>query len=495
MIEEIDNLIMELDNIKYPDYKRLDDWKNKVESFLLGFPEDKFYWIDKFRDIKYRREHYGISIEVDPQASAFKKGKIQAISLLHRAREKLLELFPISKSKKVFVAHGRNLKIRDAMFAFLYAIKLEPIEWEEGVRLTGKGAPYNSEILETMFSVAQAIIVLFTPDDEVRLKEEFQSSFDPPSEKKFIGQARPNVIFEAGMAFGKNSDRTILVRVGELRPISNLEGHNYVNLKNDEESRKKLAGRLQTVKCDLNLEGNDWLTIGDFSLDNRKITSSSRFRKSIVKDTISPKVLPQKYNHRELIESLKKMSKGQISDLIIEMDYPNLKTVARKIIAEISLIDDNDEYHEKEQLYDFIIFSIIIADREDVKIELFRLIFTKVFSLDSKYMGYFNENIYNIIKIPCIQEYIINNNLLDQIIQFFINSYSYKSAGNTAEILLLFIEQISLNQINKIAEGTTNNNQIYESTKAIRNINKIFSRYLINIHPDLVDKLSELNII
>lgn len=40
--------------------------------------------------------------------------------------------------RKVWVVHGRNLKARDAMFAFLRAIGLEPMEWGEVLALTGK---------------------------------------------------------------------------------------------------------------------------------------------------------------------------------------------------------------------------------------------------------------------------------------------------------------------------------------------------------------------
>ncbi len=43
--------------------------------------------------------------------------------------------------RKVWVVHGRNLKARDAMFAFLRAIGLKPMEWGEALALTGKGTP------------------------------------------------------------------------------------------------------------------------------------------------------------------------------------------------------------------------------------------------------------------------------------------------------------------------------------------------------------------
>jgi hypothetical protein len=38
-------------------------------------------------------------------------------------------------------------------------------------------------------------------------------------------QARPNVLFEAGMTFGKHADRTVIVEFGKTRPLATcLEG-------------------------------------------------------------------------------------------------------------------------------------------------------------------------------------------------------------------------------------------------------------------------------
>jgi len=99
--------------------------------------------------------------------------------------------------RNLFVAYGRNLAIRDAMFDFLRALDLFPQDWADLVASTGKGAPYVGEVLDKAFSDAQAVVVLLTPDDEGRLREPFIKDDDPPYEKRLTPQARLNVIFEA----------------------------------------------------------------------------------------------------------------------------------------------------------------------------------------------------------------------------------------------------------------------------------------------------------
>ena len=70
---------------------------------------------------------------------------------------------PAPDPKKVFVVHGRNSKAREALFHFLYSIGLDPLEWSESRRLTGKPQPYVGEILQTAFATARAVVVLMTP--------------------------------------------------------------------------------------------------------------------------------------------------------------------------------------------------------------------------------------------------------------------------------------------------------------------------------------------
>jgi predicted nucleotide-binding protein len=168
------------------------------------------------------------------------------------------------KSKKVYVIHGRNRKACDALFDFLRSIKLKPFEFVEAIPETGKGSPYVGEVLDKAFSIAQAIIVLMTPDDEARLREHLWGPEEQPYEKQLTPQARPNVLFEAGMAMGKFADRTIIVELGKLRPLSDIFGRHTVKLDDSIEKRQDLAKRLENSGCPISLKGTDWQKSGKF---------------------------------------------------------------------------------------------------------------------------------------------------------------------------------------------------------------------------------------
>ena len=152
---------------------------------------------------------------------------------------------PSIDAQEVFVVHGRNIPARDAMFHFLRALGLHPLEWQELVAQTRQGSPYIGSILDSAFSRAHALVVLMTPDDEARLSEPFRN-VNEPDEEKLKGQARPNVLFEAGMAFGRNEARTILVEIGELRAFSDVAGRHTVRFDGSAERRHELAQRLRT---------------------------------------------------------------------------------------------------------------------------------------------------------------------------------------------------------------------------------------------------------
>lgn len=166
--------------------------------------------------------------------------------------------------RKVFVVHGRNATARTAMFTFLGAIGLDPMEWSKAVEATGEGSPYVGTVLDHAFGDAQAVVVLMTPDDIAHLRKEYAEREDDP-ELQEKGQARPNVLFEAGMAMGRSPKHTILVELGELRAFSDIGGRHAVRMADTAEKRQELATRLKTAGCAVDTTGTYWMSAGDFS--------------------------------------------------------------------------------------------------------------------------------------------------------------------------------------------------------------------------------------
>ena len=169
----------------------------------------------------------------------------------------------LSDSRNVFVVHGRNLRARDEMSVFLTAVGLHPLDWSEAVQITGEGTPYVGQVLDEAFARAQAVVVLFTPDDEARLMGEFVGEKELQEDVSLTGQARPNVLFEAGMALGRSAERTIIVELGILRPFSDIAGRHTKRPHENVEWRRALADRLKTAGCPVNLEEGDWCKASD----------------------------------------------------------------------------------------------------------------------------------------------------------------------------------------------------------------------------------------
>ena len=123
------------------------------------------------------------------------------------------------------------------------------------------------EILKAGFKMANAAVVLLTPDEEARVLEPFKLDDDPRYEAELSPQPRPNVLFEAGMAMAHFPERTVLVQVGWIRPFSDIAGIHAIKMNNSIERRRDLAKRLAVAGCeisDLN-SSLDWQTEGDFT--------------------------------------------------------------------------------------------------------------------------------------------------------------------------------------------------------------------------------------
>lgn len=167
----------------------------------------------------------------------------------------------------MFVVHGRDKKLNEDMYLFLASIGIVPMEWNHAIKAAKGGAnPNVGDVIHQAMETVQGVMVLFSPDEEAKLKPKFVTETDRKRHAHEKGdQPRTNVIFEAGLALGAHSKKTILVQVGHIRDISDIAGKHIVHLSNSVSSRKHLADRLESkLKFKIDLTGEVWQTVGKF---------------------------------------------------------------------------------------------------------------------------------------------------------------------------------------------------------------------------------------
>jgi len=236
--------------------------------FILGINEGTFdiitFTVNVYGHKRFDDNIYEFNNDIARKLTRTLNYKLEELEEDEKMKTKRPPKVETTDPKVVFVVHGRNIKAKTAMFNFLRALGLKPMEWSQAVAATGKSSPYIGEVLDKVFFLAQAIVVLMTPDDEARLRQPYVVVDDPDYERNLTGQPRQNVLFEAGMAIGRNQNRTILVELGNLRHFSDILGRHTIRIENNPEKRNDLATRLRTAGCEVDRTGSDWIKEGDF---------------------------------------------------------------------------------------------------------------------------------------------------------------------------------------------------------------------------------------
>lgn len=174
---------------------------------------------------------------------------------------------PKTKENTVFVIHGRDNRLRDGMYELLSALGLKPQEWGHAIRAArGRGGnPYVNDAVTKVMERAQALVVMFSPDDEAKLKDQFVGPGERQTEGKLRGQARPNVIFETGIALGVHHKKTLMIKIGDVKQFTDIGGMHMLNFTGSPASRHEFANRLRDMDCKVDTDGDRWLTVGDFT--------------------------------------------------------------------------------------------------------------------------------------------------------------------------------------------------------------------------------------
>jgi len=167
-------------------------------------------------------------------------------------------------TRRVFVVHGRDEAVKRKFYDLLESVGLQPVGWETLVAATGSASPYLHEVMTQGTQVAQAALILLTPDDLVRLNPRLLEPDGESYEDKLSGQPRPNVLLELGMALMRYQNRTIVVTIGRMRPMADLAGLNYIRFDGSATGTEKLISRLRTAGCQVDVSRTDWLDPGRF---------------------------------------------------------------------------------------------------------------------------------------------------------------------------------------------------------------------------------------
>jgi Predicted nucleotide-binding protein containing TIR-like domain len=169
------------------------------------------------------------------------------------------------KAASVFVVHGRDEKLAGQFRDLLRTVCLRPLEWETLVAGTESAAPFLGDVVAAAPHLAQATLVLLSPDDVVQLHSQLFLDVDSDAERELSAQSRPNVLFELGQALMAYPTRTVIVEVGKPRPFADLAGRNVIKFDGSTVSIKKVLDRLGAAGCPVDMSGTDWMNAERFA--------------------------------------------------------------------------------------------------------------------------------------------------------------------------------------------------------------------------------------
>ncbi len=156
------------------------------------------------------------------------------------------------KAEYVFLVQGRDKVLNDYFRDMLRSMGLWPIPWEEAVRMAGeaKGTanPYMGDIVTIGIDNAVATLVLLSPDDVAYLRPHCMSGDETDNPAP---QPRPNVLYEAGIAMKGRPEKTVLVKIGQLRDISDIHGRYEVRFDGSYEKCTELREILRGLGCEV----------------------------------------------------------------------------------------------------------------------------------------------------------------------------------------------------------------------------------------------------
>lgn len=250
-IKLIQNLIDEIENLPLRNEMELDAFKRRAEMIIRKIFGDSSPYLKDLKFISFHPGIYYSGMEQSEYNESWSKGKSKMLNLFKTIEEDLtLDANKIIKkdrtklSNKIFIVHGHNEEIKQAVARTVEKIGLKSIILHEQ---PNKGRTIIEKFED--YSDVNFAIVLLSPDDIAYSKDK------PPEDKEF--RARQNVIFELGFFVGKLGREHVFILYKEEENFeipSDYSGICYTPYDNKGQWRFDLIRELNS--CGYNVDAN-----------------------------------------------------------------------------------------------------------------------------------------------------------------------------------------------------------------------------------------------
>jgi len=212
--------------------------------------------------------------------------------------------------------------------------------------------------------------------------------------------------------------------------------------------------------------------------------------------------IEQAINYIDLINKLdfKKMPKGffdelretedeeKIKNLISSMEIEKLKNYTEQCLNEIIFISNYEDYSKNKGLYLFLSLLVENRERDEEKVYFFEKIMPKIFGKEISWRFIFIEKFPEYASYSAIKKIILEK-YLDNVVNLFIGSGSFKIAGQLCKVLLDFKKDLNSNQLKVIGDAYFSNNQIAPAFGVDNGLKIIFNENKEKISKELFDAL------
>jgi predicted nucleotide-binding protein len=162
-------------------------------------------------------------------------------------------------SKTIFLVQGRDQVAIEQVTLFLQALDLTVLQWSD-VKSGMPPNPFVLDIVREGFRRAGAAVVLLSGDDEARLRSDLRGTSERA--ERLTAQPRQNVLLEGGMALGHQPARTVLIKFGSIRAISDVGGMHIIDVEGwSDDSRTDFLNSLEAAGLDVNRKGSRWMKV------------------------------------------------------------------------------------------------------------------------------------------------------------------------------------------------------------------------------------------